>query len=414
MIPTPAATRTQTTPARLSERIREWALALGFDAVGIAPVRPSDCGEVYRDWVAAGRHGEMAYLAREDAVEKRADPALVVPGARSAVVVARNYYPGDEPDDPAEDPSRGVFARYARNDDYHDLLKERLIALQERISGELVPVNGRAYVDTGPVLERELAVRAGLGWFGRNTLLSRPGSGSYASLGAVLLDVELEYDAPFEREHCGTCTRCLDGCPTGALLGRTSEGAPLMDARRCISYLTIELRGPIPRELRPCLGNRVYGCDICQEVCPHNATKFVQITSEEAFWPRAGVHGERLIELMGMDQPEFSRRFKNSPVKRTKRRGLLRNVAVALGNWGSPEAVPVLAEALNDEEPLIRGHAAWALGRIAARRGRPSDVVSTCIEWIEAGLLTETDDWVREELSLALEEISGIGESSPA
>jgi epoxyqueuosine reductase len=207
------------------------------------------------------------------------------------------------------------------------------------------------------------------------------------------VDVELACDEPFVRDHCGTCTRCLDACPTGALLGTDPSGAPILDARRCISYLTIELKGPIPRELRPLIGNRIYGCDICQEVCPWNAPKFVQITPEEAFWPREGVHGARLIELMGMDQEEFSRRFRKSPVKRAKRRGLMRNVAVALGNWGSPEAVPVLAAALDDHEPLIRGHAAWALGRIGtdaaleARRGR---------------LAIEEDAWVRSELELEL------------
>jgi epoxyqueuosine reductase len=175
-----------------------------------------------------------------------------------------------------------------------------------------------------------------------------------------------------------------------------------MDARRCISYLTIELKGAIPRELRPLIGNRIYGCDICQEVCPHNSPKFVQITSEEAFWPRRGVHGERLIELMGMTQEEFSRRFKNSPVKRAKRRGLLRNVAVALGNWGSPEAVPALVAVLGDEEPLVRGHAAWALGRIASRPGSPPDAVAACKAALEDRFAVEVDEWVREELALAL------------
>jgi epoxyqueuosine reductase len=377
-------------PSELSDRIRARALALGFDSVGIAPVSPSEHAAHYARWIAAGRHGEMAYLAREDSIAKRADPGLVVPGARSAVVVTRGYAP---PDDTLAEANEAAFARYARNDDYHELLKGRLIALQEWIDAELTPVGGRAYVDTGPVLERELAVRAGLGWFGRNTMLIQPGRGSYHFLGVVLLDVGLAYDAPFTRDHCGTCTRCLRGCPTGALLGRDANGAPVMDARRCISYLTIEQRGPIPRDLRPLIGNCVYGCDICQEVCPHNNPKFVQITTEEAFWPRQGVHGERLIELMGMDQTEFSRRFKNSPVKRTKRRGLLRNVAVALGNWGSPEAVPVLAAALTDEEPLIRGHAAWALGRIAT---------TEAVDALRDRLGVEMDALVREELEDAL------------
>jgi epoxyqueuosine reductase len=385
---------TQTvTPATLSRRIRARSLELGFDAVGITPLHASEHGDAYRRWIEAGMHGEMGYLAREDAVARRLDPALSVPGVRSAVVVAKGYHPGDAEADAGDAPSRGVFARYARNDDYHEVLTPRLIALQEWISATLLPVRGRVYMDTGPVLERELAVRAGIGWAGRNTMLIQPRSGSYHFLGAVLLDVELEYDPPFEADHCGTCTSCLDGCPTGALLGRDEHGAPLMDARRCISYLTIEQKGPIPRELRPLIGNRIYGCDICQEVCPWNTPKFVQITNEAAFQPREGVHGAALIELLAMDQAEFSRRFRKSPVKRAKRRGLLRNVAVALGNWGSPEAVPVLVAALSDEEPLLRGHAAWALGRIGT-----AEAVEALLgrEWVEQ------DEWVREEIALAL------------
>ena len=393
--PRPSALETAERYA-ISARIRARARALGFDAVGIAPVGPSAHGDAYMRWAEAGRAGEMAYLTRADAVAKRRDPALVVPGARSAVVVTRNYYPGDN-DGADADPARGVFARYARNDDYHELLKARLIELQEWIDRELVPVGGRAYVDTGPVLERELAARAGIGWQGRNTMLIRPRHGSYFFLGVVLLDVELDYDAPFERDHCGTCTNCLSACPTGALLGRDEHGAPVLDARRCISYLTIELKGAIPRELRPLIGNRVYGCDICQEVCPHNSPKFVQITSEEAFWPRAGVHGARLIELMGMDQEEFSRRFKNSPVKRAKRRGLLRNVAVALGNWGSAEAVPALVAALADDEPLVRGHSAWALGRIGS---------AAALGALRGRMEVEENAWVIEELALAIAEAS--------
>ncbi|HVG44855.1 MAG TPA: tRNA epoxyqueuosine(34) reductase QueG, partial [Longimicrobium sp.] len=348
--------------AALSARIRERAREMGFDRVGIAPVHPSAHGDAYDRWVALGMHGEMGYLSREDAVAKRRDPTVLVPGARSAVVVALDYAPGDDDPAAADDPSRAVVARYARGDDYHELMKARLIALQAWIAAELLPAGGRAYVDTGAVLERELASRAGLGWQGRNTMLIHPRRGSYFFVGEVLLDVELEYDAPFARDHCGTCRRCLDACPTGALLGRDPTGAPVMDARRCISYLTIELKGPIPRDLRPLIGNRVYGCDICQEVCPWNS--FAEPTSEPAFLAREGLDGARLVEWMTMTQEEFSRRFKDSPIKRTKRRGLLRNVAVALGNWGSPEAVPALAVALNDEEALVRGHAAWALGRI--------------------------------------------------
>lgn len=376
-----------------TERIRARAHEMGFEAVGFAPVHPSEHADVLRRWLDAGMHGEMAYLAREDAVEKRADPGVLVPGACSAVVVALPYYNEDGDPPAAADPSRGVFARYARNEDYHDLMKDRLIALQDWIGETLLPVGGRAYVDAGPVLERELARRAGLGWYGRNTMLIRPGKGSYFFLGTLILDVPLAYDAPFVRDHCGTCHACLDACPTGALLGRDATGAPVMDARRCISYLTIELRGPIPRELRPRLGNRIYGCDICQEVCPFSR-KFSSPTNEPAFMARSGVNGASLIELMSLSQEEFSARFKGSPVKRAKRRGLLRNVAVALGNWGSPEAIPVLVSALSDEEPLVRGHAAWALGRI---RGEAA------LSALRDRRLVESDAWVVSEIESALD-----------
>ncbi|HZW47835.1 MAG TPA: tRNA epoxyqueuosine(34) reductase QueG, partial [Microvirga sp.] len=242
-------------PVELSERIRARALEMGFGVVGIAPAHESAHGDAYARWVDEGMHGEMGYLAREDAVAKRRDPAVLVPGARSAVVVGLEYYNADTDPAATADPSRGIVARYARNDDYHDLVKERLIALQDWINSNLLPVAGRAYVDTGAVLERELASRAGLGWQARNTMLIQPGRGSFWFLGVVLLDVELAYDQPFRKDHCGTCSACVSACPTGALLGRDETGAPRMDARRCISYLTIELKGAIPRDLRPLIGN---------------------------------------------------------------------------------------------------------------------------------------------------------------
>jgi len=377
-------------PAELSERIRARALDMGFGVVGIAPAHESEQGDAYARWVDEGMHGEMAYLAREDAIAKRRDPAVLVPGARSALVVGLEYYNADADPGVTADPSRGIVARYARNHDYHDLMKERLIALQEWINAELLPVTGRAYVDTGAVLERELASRAGLGWQARNTMLIQPGRGSFWFLGVILLDVELAYDQPFQKDHCGTCNACVSACPTGALLGRDETGAPRMDARRCISYLTIELKGAIPRDLRPLIGNRVYGCDICQEVCPWNS--FATPSTEEAFLAREGLDGPKLIEWMTMTQEEFSARFKGSPIKRAKRRGLLRNVAVALGNWGSPQAVPALSIALNDEEPLVRGHAAWALGRIGTEAAR---------QVLRGREEVEVDAWVREEIAAA-------------
>lgn len=390
-------------PAALTSRIRERALAAGFDSVGIAPLGPSAHADAYRRWTEAGYAGEMGYLLRPDAIARRADPRRIVAGARSAMVVTRNYYVEDEEPQATRDPARGVVARYARGEDYHELLRDRLIELQGWIDAELFPVGGRAYVDTGPVLERELAQRAGLGWFGRNTMLIQPRRGSYHFLGVLLLDVEIEPDPPFRDDFCGTCTRCLSACPTGALLGNDESGAPRIDARRCISYLTIELKGPIPRELRPLLGNRIYGCDICQEVCPHNSPKFVEPTAETAFLAREGLDGPLLIAWMGMTQEEFSARFRGSPIKRAKRRGLLRNVATALGNWGSAEAVPALIAALGDDEALVRGHAAWALGRIGSSAAR---------EALRARLVDEQDAWVREEVEAALGEVEdgSIGE----
>lgn len=404
------------TASSLSEQIKAQARALGFDLVGITPVRASDHAAFYRRWLEEGRYGEMAYLARADAVEHRLDPRRAWPTLRSAVVVGQNYFPEDpigpahamarghgedgaktgttRPDDRGVDPSRGIIARYARGRDYHKVLKKKLLALLHWIEGEVgreLPA-ARAYVDTGPVLERELARRAGLGWFGRNTMLIHPRRGSYFFLGSLLLELELEPDAPFEEDRCGTCSACVDACPTGALLGRDADGAPVIDATRCISYLTIEHRGPIPRELRPRIGNRIYGCDICQEVCPFSR-KFSKLTTEPDFMPRPAMIRPSLTKLMQMSPEEWDTFSRGSAIRRAGRAGFLRNVAVALGNWGAAEAVPVLAAALEDEEPLVRGHAAWALGRIGSPEAR---------EALVGRRATESDGWVTEEIESAL------------
>jgi epoxyqueuosine reductase len=372
----------------LTDAIKAEALRLGFDLVGVAPVRASDHERLYQEWIAAGRHGEMSYLARPDAVQNRLHPRTEF---RSAVVVALNYYS----DDAAGTADRAIIARYAHGRDYHKVIKQKLMQLlryvEQRLGRELP--HSRAYVDTGPVLERELAQRAGLGWFGRNTMMIHPRRGSYFFLGSLLLDVELSYDEPFQEDHCGTCRSCVQACPTDALLGRDEDGAPVMDARRCISYLTIEQRGPIPRELRPLIGNRVFGCDICQEVCPWNSEKFVQLSSEKDFAPRAHVTGRKLIELMAMSEAEWDEFSRGSAIRRAKRAGFLRNVAIALGNWGSVEAVPVLSAALRDLEPLVRGHAAWALGRIGG------EIATSALR---DALTLECDAWVGEELMSAL------------
>jgi epoxyqueuosine reductase len=248
-------------------------------------------------------------------------------------------------------------------------------------------------VDTAPVLERELAQRAGLGWFGRNTMLINPKRGSYFFLGVLLLELELDADQPFREEHCGTCQACVSACPTGALLGREQNGAPVIDARRCISYLTIEQRGAIPRELRALIGNRVFGCDICQEVCPWNGPKFVTLTKEPDFSPRSAMVSPSLVKLMGMTEEDWAEFSRGSAIRRARRDGFLRNVAVALGNWGSPEAVPPLVSALSDPSALVRGHAAWALGKIGSAEARAA---------LTARLSIEFDGFVLEELRSAL------------
>lgn len=384
--------------ADLRDRIRARARALGFDRVRFTAPRPSGHMDFYRSWIEEGAHGEMGYLAREDSIARRGDLRITMADVRSVVLVTHNYYQPD-PVGLAQDGRRAVIARYARGDDYHDVMKRRLVRLLAEIGEDVGRrVSGRAYVDTGPILERELAMRAGLGWLGKNTMLIHPGSGSYFFLGILLLDLELPEDEPFTEDRCGTCRNCLDACPTGALLGRDAQGAPVMDARRCISYLTIEHRGPIPRELRAQVGNRIYGCDICQEVCPWNV-KFQTPAADPAYRARPELDGPLLVELaerlLAMDDAAFSRAFRGSPVKRARRNGLLRNVCVGLGNWGSEDSVAVLERALQDGAPLVRGHAAWGLGRIA----ESTDASAA----LRARMKLEDDAWVREEIARALE-----------
>ena len=389
-------------PTDLRDRIRARARALGFDRVGFAAPSPSRHMDFYRSWIEEEAHGEMGYLARDDSIARRADLRLTMADVRSVVLVTHNYH---QPDPPglADDPGRAVIARYARGDDYHDVMKRRLVKLLAEIEGDAGRrVSGRAYVDTGPILERELAMRAGLGWLGKNTMLIDPKRGSYFFLGVLLLDLDLPEDERFTEDRCGTCRSCLDACPTGALLGRDARGAPVMDARRCISYLTIEHRGPIPRELRAKVGNRIYGCDICQEVCPWNV-KFQTPAAEPAYRARPGLDGPLLVELaerlLAMDDAAFARAFRGSPVKRARRDGLLRNVCVGLGNYGGDGAVAPLTRALWDAAPLVRGHAAWGLGRVRESTEASAEVSAAL--W--ARMEVEDDPWVREEIARALD-----------
>ncbi len=371
----------------LADQIKTLARRLGFELCGIAPATESETRHFNEELVAAGHAGEMGYMARDPG--RRLEPSRVWSEAASVVVVGLNYCPaGESP--PEDDEPRGQVARYALGDDYHDVLAEKLRALLREIQEAAPEVQGRAYVDTGPLLERDLAARAGLGWFGKNTKLLNRHHGSYFFLRALLLNVGLPPDEP-TTAHCGTCRRCLDACPTGAFL------APyVLDARRCISYLTIELKGPIPRDLRPLVSGWVFGCDVCQEVCPWNSK--APATREPAFGPRPGWQAPELIPLLRLTPAEFAGRFRDSPVKRAKRRGLLRNVCVALGNLGDARAVPALIAALRHDEPLVRGHAAWALGRLGGAAARQA---------VELAMDDEGDTWVREESMAALEQLRG-------
>lgn len=398
------------TGSELVAALRGEARRLGLSAIGIASPSPSAHINFFTAWLRRGFHGEMQYLARADAVHRRRGPLESWPEARSAVVALHEYAQPDPPGVP-HDPSRGVVARYARGEDYHDVLKARLADLLEwlrreaRLRGFADQVHGRVYVDTAPLLERELGERAGLGWFGKNTMLIHPRLGSYFFLGILLVDLPLPPDTPFTFDRCGTCRACLEACPTGALLGRDPEGAPVMDARLCVSYLTIELKGSVPAHLRPGIGNRIFGCDICQEVCPWNR-RFARGAEEPAYRASPGLDGPSLLqlaeELLSLDDDAFAERFSGSPLKRARRSRLLRNVVVALGNWGSRQAVPVLARALDDREPLVRGHAAWALGRILRRLGIPGDAGFEAAEALLSRKSVEADPWVREEVERAL------------
>lgn len=324
------------------------AFGLGFDLAGVTTLGAPETSAAFDAWLASGYAGEMHYLER--GADLRRDARRPEPGMQSAVVVAMNYG-GTQPS--------GAIARYARGDDYHDVMHEKLDELGRwfvAASGDTART--RSYVDTGPVLERDLARRAGLGWFGKNTNLINPRLGSFFFIGALFTDATLEADAPFEADRCGNCTRCLDACPTDAFTAPRS-----LDATRCIAYLTIELKGEIPVEFRPAIGELVYGCDICQDVCPWNV-KFARDVTEPALQARADRIDPDIVELLAMTDEEWRTRFRGSAMMRAKRRGLARNAAVVLGNRRDPATIPALEAAMRDDpEPIVRSHAAWALAQ---------------------------------------------------
>lgn len=340
----------------LESRIKQTASDLGFALCGIASADPPPNHASYARWIASGFAGEMEYLKRQEPL--RADPRSLLAGARSLIVVALNYYSG--PEDGAAGPTTGIVARYARFDDYHRTIWDRLNRLLVWLQTVEPGISGKAYCDTGPVTERDLAMRAGVGWIGKHTNLISRKIGNWFFLGAVIVDAALQVDAPHET-RCGSCTRCLPACPTGAIV------APYqLDARRCISYLTIELKGSIPAPLRPLVGARIYGCDDCLAACPWN--RFAVRSDDPAVRPRADLAAPDLLPLLAMDDDAFRVTFRNSPIRRTRRRGFLRNVCVALGNCGDSSAIPALDTARRtDREPLVQEHAEWAIEQIRTR-----------------------------------------------
>ena len=369
------------------ETLQDLARELGFDRVGVTSAEPFEQAEaVALERVRTGLMDGLPWY-HEARVRRGASPSDILPGARSVISVAMSYYADDERP-PARNPAmRGRVARYARGRDYHGVMQRRLkqlvASLSERIGR---PVQARVYVDTGPMQDRAVAERAGVGWFGKNTNVLTSSHGSWVFLGQIVTDLALEPDAPVKKT-CGRCTICIDDCPTGALI------APyVLDNAKCISFLTIELRGTIPRHLRPLVGDWVFGCDICQDVCPVN--RKAQPTREPAF--RTGEHGfdaTDLLPLLTLTEAEFRERFAGSPIRRAKYAGLLRNACVALGNIGDSRAVPALAAALQHESSLVRGHAAWALGAIGGEDARSA---------LRSAQATEADEDVQEELAAAL------------
>ena len=451
-------------PLSLTHQIQRRAHELGFALVGITPAERSQTLQRYRDWLENGYAGEMDYLERHLPIKE--DPRRLLAEAKSVISLAMNYYSLDTPELLAEDPGRGQISRYAWGDDYHEVIRERLRQLVEFIRQRFAETEpeSRICVDTAPILEREYAQKAQLGWIGKNTNLINWRSGSWYFLAEVLVNVPLELTAESQwpvqfagdrpprygddgtvrqfagdrpprygdddgtvsprwaiagdrpprygdddgtvgprrqfagdrpprygtlglpRGSCGTCTRCIEACPTDAIVAPN-----VLDSRLCISYLTIELKASIPTALRPKMGNLIFGCDICQEVCPWNS-KAVP-TTESAFHPRDGNFAPELLSLVNMTQIEFSRRFKGSPIKRAKRRGFLRNVLVAIGNWGARKALPALKIALTDDEPLVRSHAAWAVGQIGGK---------TAAKLLQTRLAVESEPMVIAEIQEAL------------
>jgi epoxyqueuosine reductase len=374
-------------PRATADLLKSWALEAGFDRAGVAMLGPLEHGEDLVRWLDRGDQAGMEYLGRR--LEARLDPSQIFPGARSVLCVALQYHPlhledGERQPEPKGDLWRRV-ARYARGMDYHKVMGERLRALEIRVRKAFPDCETRRYVDTGPVLERELASRAGLGAVGKNTMLLHPEGGSWFLLGELFLSLDLAPDQPLA-DLCGSCTLCLDACPTGAL-----PEPYRLDSNRCISYWTIEHRGPLPAEARRMVGGWVFGCDVCQEVCPWNSEPAAAVHPEMELPPERGEL--TLARLLGLPREEYVERLRGSPMKRAKLAGLQRNAAVAMGNRLESRYIGPLAAAMGEGEALVRGHAAWALGRIGGAEAR---------RVLEEALAKERDEEVRAEIEASL------------
>jgi epoxyqueuosine reductase len=374
----------------LTHAIKEQAYRLGFSLAGVTTSDPLSHAHVFETWLEQGRHGEMTYLDTPRSLVCRARPDEILPECRSILVLGVRYpAPFSEVSNGNPDQlPHGRIASYAWGEDYHDILPTRLKELVRFIEAQVGhPFPNRWYTDTGPLLERELAQRGGLGWIGKNTCLINPDKGSYFLLAEILLGIELEPDLPFTADRCGKCTRCISACPTGCILPDRT-----LDAHRCISYLTIELKGSIPAELRPLMDGWIFGCDVCQQVCPWN--RFADARVDPAFDNPLTRPDPDLLEEIALRAGDFNQKYRHSPLKRAKRRGYLRNIAVALGNLRSPKAVAPLTQALMfDRESLVRSHAAWALGQIGNPPARQA---------LERAATNESDAQVKFEIQNSL------------
>jgi epoxyqueuosine reductase len=335
----------------LVEKLKDHSRSLGFAFCGITSAEPPPHITEYENWIANDMHGEMHYMATDRARERRANPKFILPECKSIIVVALPY---SNPSGFRNPKGLGRVAAYAQGDDYHDIIPPKLSQLIQWLEIETGrKIAHKIYTDTGPVLERELAQRAGLGWIGKNTMLINPKAGSYFLLGEVLIDLDLTPDEPFKTDQCGTCTRCIDACPTEAILENR-----VLDARKCISYLTIEAKDSTPEDLRSNISDWVFGCDVCQAVCPWN--RFAPPLKTPSVLKTLGVSD--LVNEISLTPHEFNLKFKNSPIKRSKRRGYLRNVAVALGNSNDPTVLPTLQKRASEEsDPLVKEHIEWAI-----------------------------------------------------